>query len=96
MLQIRQSPATAAVTTEHPVATVGRYLVRYALVVVIAWIGALKYGGIYGLAAICKHGNTALYDARNTGKFKLASQNAELILKPAPAKLDSIVQWLAM
>ena len=36
MLQIRQSPATTAVTTEHPVATVGRYLVRYALVVVIA------------------------------------------------------------
>jgi uncharacterized membrane protein YkgB len=32
------------VTTERPVATVGRYLVRYALVVVIAWIGALKYG----------------------------------------------------
>jgi uncharacterized membrane protein YkgB len=27
------------------VATVGRYLVRYALVVVIAWIGALKYTG---------------------------------------------------
>ena len=26
-------------------ATVGRYLVRYALVVVIAWIGALKYTG---------------------------------------------------
>jgi hypothetical protein len=31
-----QPPATAPVTTEHPVATVGRYLVRYALVVVIA------------------------------------------------------------
>jgi uncharacterized membrane protein YkgB len=31
------------VATEHPVATVGRYLVRYALVIVIAWIGALKY-----------------------------------------------------
>ena len=45
MLRITQSPATAAVTTEHPVATVGRYLVRYALVVVIAWIGALKYTG---------------------------------------------------
>ena len=45
MLRITQPPATAAVTTEHPVATVGRYLVRYALVVVIAWIGALKYTG---------------------------------------------------
>jgi reactive chlorine resistance protein C len=51
MLRITQPPATVAVTTEHPVATVGRYLVRYALVVVIAWIGALKYTG-YEAAAI--------------------------------------------
>jgi hypothetical protein len=51
MLQIRQSPATTAVTTEHPVATVGRYLVRYAVVIVIAWIDALKYTG-YEAAAI--------------------------------------------
>lgn len=43
MLRITQPPATAAVTAENPVATVGRYLVRYTLVVVIAWIGALKY-----------------------------------------------------
>jgi reactive chlorine resistance protein C len=42
---IARPPATTAVATEHPVATVGRYLVRYALVVVIAWIGALKYTG---------------------------------------------------
>jgi uncharacterized membrane protein YkgB len=32
-----------APTTEHPVAVAGRQLVRYGLVVVIAWIGALKY-----------------------------------------------------
>ena len=51
MLQIRKSPAATAVTTEHAVATVGRYLVRYTLVVVIAWIGALKYTG-YEAAAI--------------------------------------------
>ena len=38
------NPATAAaVTAEHPVAIAGRLLVRYGLVVVIAWIGALKY-----------------------------------------------------
>jgi uncharacterized membrane protein YkgB len=43
MLRITQPSATAAVTAEHPVATVGRYLVRYTLVAVIAWIGALKY-----------------------------------------------------
>jgi reactive chlorine resistance protein C len=36
---------------EHPVAVVGRQLVRYALVVVIAWIGALKYSS-YEAAAI--------------------------------------------
>ena len=51
MLRITQPLAPTAVTTEHPVATVGRYLVRYALVVVIAWIGALKYTG-YEAAAI--------------------------------------------
>jgi len=43
MLRITQPPATAAATAEHPVATVGRLWVRYGLVVVIAWIGALKY-----------------------------------------------------
>ena len=43
MLRITQPPATAAVAAEHPVATISRQLVRYGLVVVIAWIGALKY-----------------------------------------------------
>jgi uncharacterized membrane protein YkgB len=51
MFHITRQPATTAVATEHPVATVGRYLGRYALVVVIAWIGALKYTG-YEAAAI--------------------------------------------
>src|SRR5215469_8293371 len=36
---------------EHPVAVAGRQLVRYGLVVVIAWIGALKYSA-YEAAAI--------------------------------------------
>ena len=44
-------PAGAAVAAEHPVAIAGRLLVRYGLVVVIAWIGALKYG-TYEAAAI--------------------------------------------
>jgi uncharacterized membrane protein YkgB len=48
---VAQPFATTAVRTEHPVASVGRYLVRYALVVVIAWIGALKYTS-YEAAAI--------------------------------------------
>lgn len=43
MLRIQEAAVTAGMTTEHPVATTGRYLARYALVVVIAWIGALKY-----------------------------------------------------
>ena len=50
-MRITQPPAATAVTTEHPVAALGRYLVRYALVVVIAWIGAQKYTG-YEAAAI--------------------------------------------
>jgi uncharacterized membrane protein YkgB len=51
MLKITQPRATAAVTAEHPLATAGRQLVRYGLVVVIAWIGALKYT-TYEAAAI--------------------------------------------
>jgi uncharacterized membrane protein YkgB len=43
MMRVTHSPAAAAVTAEHPVAVAGRLLVRYGLVVVIAWIGALKY-----------------------------------------------------
>src|ERR1700746_3252164 len=44
MLRITQPPAAATQTAEHPMAAVGRHLVRYTLVLVIAWIGALKYG----------------------------------------------------
>ena len=51
MTRIAHSPAPAAVTAEHPVAIAGRVLVRYGLVVVVAWIGALKYT-TYEAAAI--------------------------------------------
>jgi uncharacterized membrane protein YkgB len=44
-------PASGARNEEHPIALVGRQLVRYGLVVVIAWIGALKYSA-YEAAAI--------------------------------------------
>jgi uncharacterized membrane protein YkgB len=44
-------PASAAGKKEHPIAVAGRQLVRYGLVVVIAWIGALKYSA-YEAAAI--------------------------------------------
>ena len=43
VLRSTNPPAAAGVTAEHPVAIAGRLLVRYGLVVVIAWIGALKY-----------------------------------------------------
>ena len=43
MLRITQPAVVAAGTAEHPLATIGRQWVRYALVVVIAWIGALKF-----------------------------------------------------
>ena len=39
----RYPPPALAITAEHPVAKAGRVMVRYALVVVIAWIGALKF-----------------------------------------------------
>ena len=51
MLKITHPPATAAGTAEHLLATAGRHLARYGLVVVIAWIGALKYT-TYEAAAI--------------------------------------------
>jgi reactive chlorine resistance protein C len=41
----------AAVAAEHPVAVAGRYVLRYGLVIVIAWIGALKYT-VYEATAI--------------------------------------------
>ena len=43
MLRVTLPAATVAGTAEHPVAIMGRQWVRYGLVVVIAWIGALKY-----------------------------------------------------
>jgi reactive chlorine resistance protein C len=46
-----RQPAGQGPATEHPIAVAGRQLVRYGLVVVIAWIGALKYSA-YEAAAI--------------------------------------------
>jgi reactive chlorine resistance protein C len=43
MSRMTHPPAALAVTADHPVAKAGRVVVRYTLVVVIAWIGALKY-----------------------------------------------------
>lgn len=43
MSRMTYPPVASPFTAEHPVAAVGRVIVRYALVVVIAWIGAQKY-----------------------------------------------------
>ena len=51
MLKITRPSAAAALTAEHPLAAAGRLMVRYGLVVVIAWIGALKFT-TYEAAAI--------------------------------------------
>ena len=42
MSRMTHPTAAGAVTAEHPVDIAGRLVVRYGLVVVIAWIGALK------------------------------------------------------
>ena len=51
MLRMAQPHASTTGAAENPVATVGRFLVLYTLVTVIAWIGALKYTS-YEAAAI--------------------------------------------
>jgi uncharacterized membrane protein YkgB len=43
LLRRGNPPAATSAAAEHPVAIAGRLWVRYGLVVVIAWIGALKY-----------------------------------------------------
>ena len=64
MLRITHPGETSAVTAEHPLATTGRLLVRYGLVVVIAWIGALRYA---------RSGRRALYlTNRDVEEFRRA------------------------
>jgi uncharacterized membrane protein YkgB len=45
MLKLAHHPPTAAAAAERPAARAGRLLAQYGLVVVVAWIGALKYTG---------------------------------------------------
>jgi|SRR5215831_6312202 len=83
MLRITQRPAAAAGTAEHPLATAGRHLARYGLVVVIAWIGALKYTS-YEAAAIqplVAHSPLLswLYSAFSVRAFAAALGTAEII-----------------
>src|SRR5262249_9055691 len=83
MLKITHPPATAAGTAEHPLATAGRHLARYGLVVVIAWIGALKYT-TYEAAAIqplIAHSPVFswIYGAVSVRAFAAALGTAEII-----------------
>src|SRR5216684_1916746 len=50
MLRITQPPATAAVTAEHPLATAGRHLARYGLVVLIAHSPVFSW--VYGVVSV--------------------------------------------
>ena len=83
MLRITQPPAAAAVAAEHPVAAVGRQLVRYGLVVVIAWIGALKYTSYEaaGIQPLIAHSPifSWLYSIVSVRAFAAALGTAEII-----------------
>jgi len=83
MLRVTRPAATAAGTAEHPVATVGRWWVRYGLVVVIAWIGALKYTSYEaaGIQPLVAHSPlfSWLYSIVSVRAFAAALGTAEII-----------------
>ena len=83
MLRMTHPPATTAVVAENPVATVGRYLVRYTLVVVIVWIGALKYTTYEATAIqpLIAHSPlfSWIYDVVSVRAFAAALGTAEII-----------------
>ena len=83
MLRVTQPAATVAGTAEHPVAIVGRQWVRYGLVVVIAWIGALKYTSYeaVGIQPLIAHSPifSWLYSIVSVRAFAAALGTAEII-----------------
>ena len=83
MLRITHPAQAAAVTAEHPLATAGRLLVRYGLVVVIAWIGALKYTAYEATAIqpLIAHSPifSWLYSIASVRAFAAALGTAEII-----------------
>jgi len=83
MLRITHPGETSAVTAEHPLATTGRLLVRYGLVVVIAWIGALKYTTYEATAIqpLIAHSPlfSWIYDVVSVRAFAAALGTAEII-----------------
>ena len=83
MLRVTLPSATVAGTAEHPVAIVGRQWVRYGLVVVIAWIGALKYTSYEaaGIQPLVAHSPlfSWLYSIVSVRAFAAALGTAEII-----------------
>lgn len=70
-------------TVEHRVATAGRLLVRYGLVVVVAWIGALKYAQYeaVGIQPLVAHSPLMswLYDIFSVRSFASVLGTVEII-----------------
>jgi reactive chlorine resistance protein C len=100
MLRITQPTATAAVTTAHPLATAGRYLTRYGLVVVIAWIGALKYTSYEaaGIQPLIAHSPVFswIYEAVSVRTFAAVLGTVEIIaalliaIRPLSPRLSAV------
>ena len=99
MLRITQPPAAAAAAAEHPVATVGRQLVRYGLVVVIAWIGALKYTSYEatGIQPLIAHSPifSWLYSIFSVRAFAAVLGTAEIIAALLIA-IRPLAPWLSV
>jgi uncharacterized membrane protein YkgB len=81
--RVARQPATTVSGAEHPVAAVSRYLVRYSLVLVIAWIGALKYTAYEanGIQPLIAHSPAFswLYSVFSVRAFAAALGTAEII-----------------
>jgi len=79
----RAAGSAPAVQAEHPVAVAGRLLVRYGLVVVVAWIGALKYSPYEAKAIQPLIANSPLmswlYDIFSTRALGAALGSAEIL-----------------
>jgi uncharacterized membrane protein YkgB len=85
MLNIAHHPQTAAAAAaaEHPLTRAGRLLVRYGLVVVVAWIGALKYTASHAanIQPLIAHSPLLswLYDIFSVRAFATMLGTAEII-----------------
>jgi hypothetical protein len=56
--------------------------------------GAMKYGGIYAFASICRDRATLLHNARDCFTYVMAARTPGIRLEPGARDADSAVQWL--